>query len=167
MMSNPAGLKSTCCRPRFLFTPARVACVWPLGDFGVHVDGDDDAVKSAGDTIQINPKIDSHIIGMASDYAGYQPAYDSFTACISAGNTIDPIEDYGAICDGKHDTLNAFVKAGAETAKLPIGSVAVPNDCAMNKITIRSTWSAWTDGSSPNPHITGGKLEGHGETGAP
>jgi hypothetical protein len=43
-------------------------CVWPLGDFGVHVDGDDDAVKSAGDTIQINPKIDSHIIGIASDY---------------------------------------------------------------------------------------------------
>ena len=41
------------------------------------------------------------LLPLLPDYAGYQPAYDSFTACISAGNTIDPIEDYGAICDGK------------------------------------------------------------------
>jgi hypothetical protein len=45
-------------------------------------------------------------------------------------NSIDPIKDWGAVCDGKHDDSEAFMNA-AHQAEITKRAVLLPPNCVV------------------------------------
>jgi hypothetical protein len=129
-------------------------CLWPLGKFGVHVNGGDVATNRwNGASIAISPTVFDHIAGMVDSFHGYQSAFDRFKACVDEGSA-KPITGAG-LPPGSYmigTPKNFRCSIGGKPCKdMPLGLTPTSKPDSNNFFGVTGCETIYTDQRPPTP----------------